>query len=143
MYLESQEASDAMLQQAKDNGIYELLKVPIILLMACVIFNQKESLPKSKTDIFDTIFELLMDRTTLKTFGCKSGEIANLDELLCRLGELFWKALQNDIQQLLLNKVWRFPDFVIIILENWIQNCVQQITLKIKRDCWTDKNIIK
>ena len=104
MYLDSAEASEAMLQQAKDNGIFELLKVPIILLMTCVIFNEKEnSLPKSMTGIFDTIYELLMDRTTLKTSGCKSGKIDNLQALLWKLGELSWKALQGD--QLRLNKV--------------------------------------
>ena len=105
MYLASKEASDTMLKQAKENGIYDLLKVPIILLMACVIFNEEKSLPKSMTGIFDTIYKLLIDKTTLKTFGCKSSKIANLDDLLYTLGELSWKALQNDFQQLLLNKV--------------------------------------
>ena len=36
-YLQSEEKSDELLQQAKDAGIYNLLRVPIILLMACVV----------------------------------------------------------------------------------------------------------
>ena len=82
-----------------------LLHIPIILVMTVVVFIEKESLPKTKTVIYETIFRLTMDRTTLKTFGCKSANIAKISEVLYALGELSWNALQNDVQQLLLNQV--------------------------------------
>ena len=94
-----------MLKQAKQAGIDVLLHSPIILVMTVVIFIQEESLPKTKTGIYETIFRLTMDRTTLKSFDCMSTRISKISELLYALGELSWTALQNDVQQLLLKKV--------------------------------------
>ena len=103
-YLKSREKCEQMLREAKQTGIDVLLHVPIILVMTVVVFIQEESLPKSKTGIYETIFRLAMDRTTLKTFGCKSANISKISELLYALGELSWNALQNDVQQLLLKQ---------------------------------------
>ena len=105
LYLDSAEKSAEMLKQAAETGIDVLLHVPIILLMVCVVFDERQSLPKTKTGIVQIIYELAMDRSTMKTFGCKSSDVRNLDHLLNALGEFAWKALQNDIQQLLLIKV--------------------------------------
>ena len=102
-YLENEEQSTIMLQQASDAGIDVLLKVPIILLMVCVLFSEQTSLPVTKTKIVQQIFELTIDRTILKHFHPEIRHL--LDDLLFSLGELSWKALQNDIQQLLLPKV--------------------------------------
>ena len=107
-YLKSGEKSEEMLRQAKETGIDVLLHVPIILVMTVVVFIQEESLPKTKTGIYETIFRLAMDRTTLKTFGCKSANLSKISELLYALGEISWNALQNDIQQLLLKQVSKF-----------------------------------
>ena len=114
LYLGSKEQTDELLKQAQTAGICQLswyrnyvgiLRIPIILLMTCVIFDMKQSLPKQKTEIIRTIIELMMDRSTLKHFGCKSSELKHLDTLLFKLGEISWKALQNDIGQLLLIQV--------------------------------------
>ena len=107
-YLKSEELSEQMFKQAEETGIYSLLHIPIILVMTVVVFIQEESLPKTKTGIYETIFRLTMDRTTLKTFGCKSANISKISELLYALGELSWNALQNDVQQLLLKQVIEF-----------------------------------
>ena len=104
-YLGSQELSAKMLEQAKTSGIDVLLHIPIILVMTVVVFLKEDSLPKTKTAIYKTIYRLAMDRTTLKTFGCKSGDIPQLEDLLYTLGEFSWKALQSDVQQLLLRRV--------------------------------------
>ena len=104
-YLKSHERCKQMLKQVKETGIDVLLHIPIILVMTIVVFLQEESLPKTKTGIYETIFRLSMDRTTLKTFGCKSANISKISELLYALGELSWNALQNDVQQLLLKQV--------------------------------------
>ena len=102
-YLGSFEKSLEMLKEAKKTGIDVLLHVPIILVMTVVVYLENESLPKTKTGIYNTIYRLAMDRTTLKTFGCKSSDIPKLEDLLYTLGELSWTALQKDIQQLLLS----------------------------------------
>ena len=105
-YLDSEEKSKEMLKQAKATGLYALLHIPIILVMTVVVFFiKKQSLPKTKTEIYKTIFQLVLDRTTLKTFGRKSAAISKLEDLLYTLGEFSWNTLQDDVQQLLLKKV--------------------------------------
>ena len=105
LYLGCEEDSSKMLDQARKTGLNELLKVPIILLMCCVVFKEEKSLPNTQTRLYAIVFELIMDRTTLNTFNYKSAELPNITQLLNILGEFSWKALQTDFQQLLLNKV--------------------------------------
>ena len=105
-FLESEEDSKVMLQQAADSGIDILLKVPIVLLMVCVLFSEHMSLPETRTKIVKQIYELTIERTILKHFISDIREL--LDDLLFSLGELAWKALQTDVQQLLLQKVIKY-----------------------------------
>ena len=104
-YLGNTEKSEKMLHQAKETGIYVLLHIPIILVMTVVVFMEEDSLPRTKTGIYKTIFKLAMDRTTLKTFGRRSQDIEKLEHLLNLLGEFSWTALNSKVQQLLLKKV--------------------------------------
>ena len=103
LYLESEENSHAMLEQAKERDIDVLLHVPILLLMVCAFYGEKHILPKTKGAIFRTIFEMVMDRTALKTFKSESADLRQLNALLYTL--FAWKALQSDTRQLLLIKV--------------------------------------
>ena len=104
-YLGSDRKADEMLQEATERGIYSLLHIPILLFMVCVLYNEKKSLPKSRTKLFHTIYRLLIDRSTMKTFGCKADELEDLNTMLITLGKCAWEALQNDVGQLLLSKV--------------------------------------
>ena len=104
-YLISEETRQKFLNQAVETKLFDLLHVPIILLMSCTVFISNMSLPHLKTKLYGDIFDLIMDRTTLKTFGCKSSDVPNIEQCLSILGKLSWKALQNDTRQLLLNKV--------------------------------------
>ena len=83
----------------------ELLSTPIVLLMICVLYEENGSLPDTRTKIYETVRELSMDRTTWKTFGCKSTEVKDITRKTSILGKFAWEALKRDIQQLLLNKV--------------------------------------
>ena len=105
MFLGNVGKREEMLEQAKKTGIYDLLNVPIIMLMVCTVFFEKKSLPKTRTEIVGTIFSLAMDRSTLKTFGTRSAEVRDLDGLLYVLGEISLSSLQKDVQQLLIFKV--------------------------------------
>ena len=79
-YLESEEKSELMLKQAEEIGICHLLKVPIVLLMVCVLFAEHSSLPKTRTKIVGQIFELIIHRTILKHVTHDIKEI--LDDLI-------------------------------------------------------------
>ena len=117
-YLGSEEEADKFLKEAKTKAdLYELLKVPIILLMTSVLYNEdekkslskddKKGLPERKTELYENLYEFLMDRSTLKSnnYGCYSSEIPNLQDMLQTLGKFAWEALQRDVKQLLINKV--------------------------------------
>ena len=111
-YFESEVESKELLKQAyeklgKDN-YNELLSTPIVLLMICVLYEENRSLPDRRTQIYETVREQLMDRTTWKTFGCKSSQVKNINKMTSVLGKFAWKALERDIQQLILNKVYIF-----------------------------------
>ena len=110
LYLGSKTEAEKLLEEAMANtGIYDLLKVPIILLMSSVLYKEgdKKSLPERKTELYENISEFMMDRSTLKpnNFGCCSSDVPNLKEMLQTLGGFAWEALQNDVRQLLINKV--------------------------------------
>ena len=124
-YFESEEESEAFLNQAKEklgtkryygdkdpDRYNELLSTPILLLMICVLYEENRSLPDTRTKIYETVRELAMDRTTLKTFGCKSSQVKSITKMTCVLGKFAWEALKRDIQQLLLNKVFWPPHLV-------------------------------
>ena len=102
-YFKNKTLGTEMLTQAKRAGIYELLHVPVILKITATVFRAQKSLPRSKTDLYDTIFKIIIQRTTLKTFNKTSDKIPQLENLLDTLGEISWKALRDD--QLLLKKV--------------------------------------
>ncbi len=104
-YLGCEEKCEEFLRQADESGIVDLLHVPIILLMACVVFAEYKSLPSSKTGVFNKILTMTISRTTLKTMGKTALQIENLEELLIKLGKLAWEALTKKTKQLLLSKV--------------------------------------
>ena len=110
LYLGSESEADKFLQEASEKaGLYELLKVPIILLMTSVLYSEdeKKSLPERRTELYQNLYEFVMDRSTLKphNFGCYSSEVPNIQAMLLVLGRFTWEALQNDVRQLLINKV--------------------------------------
>ena len=109
-YLGSEQEADNFLEEAeKKSGLYGLLKVPIILLMTSVLYNEddKKSLPERKTELYKDLHQFVMDRSTLKphNYGCVSAEVSKLKAKLQTLGQFAWEALQHDIRQLLINKV--------------------------------------
>ena len=118
-YLGSREKCEDLLNKSKESGIDELLRIPIILLMVCVLYCVTENLPSSKTQIVWQIIKMCMDRSTLKQLGKISSEIAELQEMLYILGELSWLALQRDTKQLLIKKVL-FYFHVLTLKQNFL-----------------------
>ncbi len=109
-FLDSEEVSEVMLEQCgsdyfKKDSLWNLLRIPILLLMVCMIYKQNKSLPASKTQIIEKMIQLSISRTTLKTLGKKYQEIEGLEYLLHLMGKLAWEALQKDSMELLITKV--------------------------------------
>ena len=103
---------------------YDLLRVPIILLMICVLYNESEakSLPERRTELYQNLYELMMDGPTLKShnYGYYSSKIQNVQDMLLTLGRFAWEALQRDIRQLLIVKV-NTIDLIILVKANIIK----------------------
>ena len=122
LYMNCKEKSADMLKQAKTVGIYKphggllqrvffsssmidhaLLKIPILLLMTCFIYEEKSSLPKNRTDILKTLFMLLGQRSSVKTSGRTTDEEEAFQSTLSKLGKFAWDALKRN--KLFLEKV--------------------------------------
>ena len=101
----AESACKNLLELAEEVEIDELLRLPIVLLMVCVLYSNEQSLPDTKTGIVWAIIKMCMDRSTLRLLGKKSSQIENLDKMLFILGELSWLALQRDTKQLHISKV--------------------------------------
>ena len=109
-YLGSETETEILLEEAKKKAhIYKLLKVPIMLLITTVLYNENEQklLPERRTELYENLYEFVMDRSTLKpnNFGCYSSEIPNIQTMLLTLGKFAWEALQKDVRQLYIEKV--------------------------------------
>ena len=119
LYLGNEEECEEFLEEVKKQstkslkgeckGLYELLKVPIMLLILCVMYKESEdkSLPQRRTQTYEQLYQLVMDRTTLKphNFGCESRNIPNIESMLQILGQFAWQGLQCNGKQHLLNDI--------------------------------------
>ena len=122
LYMDCKEKSADMLKQAKAVGIYKpcgslfhkvffsssmndhaLLRIPIMLLMTCFIYEENHSLPANRTNIFKALFMLLGKRTVNKSYGSTTYEKEAFENTLLKLGQLAWDALKRD--ELILEKV--------------------------------------
>ena len=97
--------SGSLSKYVSQADITDILSNPILLIMASHVCDAKSTFPETKTQLIGALFELSMDRTSLKTFGVKASKIENIQEILNVLGELSWKALQTKHHQLLISKV--------------------------------------
>ena len=104
-YLQCEKRASSLLQQTEETQIKNLLRIPIVLLMTCILYHEHQSLPSSRTDIVWKIILMCIDRSTIKHLGKKSSEIADLEEMLDILGQLSWESLQKDTKRLLIRKV--------------------------------------
>ena len=104
-YLESEDHAKDLLAKCKAVNIYDLLHIPIILLMVVVLYNTRKQLPTSLTEIVKSIIFMCMDRSTMKHFGKKAKDVEGLEDMLYKLGKLSLEALERDKRQLLLSKV--------------------------------------
>ena len=79
--------------------------------MVCVIFEENPSLPETNTKVLKTIFDLIIARSLVRTESVKDPQA--IQDALYALGELSWRALQQDEKQLLLRKVGLLTSFPI------------------------------
>ena len=87
-------------KKAKDQGIAELLKVPILLLMLCVLFVENGTLPTSKTNIIQELIEIYIMRAEEK-----GEEFGDKKQMLRDLGELSYRSSQRKTQRMFIKKV--------------------------------------
>ena len=116
-YLGKAEETRKFIRSLKDTGLKDLKKVPAFLLMLLQLHGKLESLPKKKTQVIWNIIKMCIDRSARRHFHKTVEEIENLNEMLCRLGELSWTALKKSVKNLVLNKVsFVFDPKLVVIL---------------------------
>ena len=127
LFLDDKKKRVDLLKQAKEVGIYSptdgffqrvfssrsitdnaLLRIPIMLLMTCFIYEKNQSLPKTRTGILRTLYTLLSQRSAVKMSDHNTGEKDGFENTLLKLGKLSWEALKRD--ELILRKVEYFKE---------------------------------
>ena len=107
-FLDSGEIGMNFVEIARQNQILDILSIPIILQMMCVLFQSGLNLPQSKTETMRAIVNWSIKysafRKKRRKRSSKSME-KEVDKMLYKLGKLAWESLQSDVQQLLLQKV--------------------------------------
>ena len=104
-YFGSKDKSEAMLKQAVQSGIRDLLHVPIILLLVCFLYEKDSTLPATQTKLFQAVFTMVVSRLVNKKPDGKFAKKEYMDNLFLTLGRVSWEALQCTTGQLLLRKV--------------------------------------
>ncbi len=103
-FFENKKKGATLLRLAKTNTIVEMLQIPLILQMTCVIYESTQSVPESKTEAARSIVDLSIQYAVQRQSRSKV-KPKLVKKLLVKLGKLAWKSLQSNQQQLLLNKV--------------------------------------
>ncbi len=115
-FLESKEIGGRFLEIGKRNQIMDILSIPLILQMMCVLFKSGQDLPKSKTQATRAIVDWSIKYSTYRK-SHTSVKSRQVDHMLYKLGKLAWKSLQGGVQQLLLSKVSDIMITQLIIIE--------------------------
>ena len=98
-YLDGEKAKSLM-KAAEKSRISQLLRIPMIALMLCILYEERKQLPRTQTEIIQEIIQIYIQRAKEKGV-----ELSDEAEMLYVLGELSWEALQRDTHQLLIKKV--------------------------------------
>ncbi len=117
-FLENEERGATLLRLAKTNTIVDMLQIPLILQMTCVIYESTQSVPESKTEAARSIVDLSIQYAVQRQAGSKV-KPKLVKKLLVLLGKMAWASLQENERQLLLNKVaikFDFAGFIDYIL---------------------------
>ena len=110
-YLGNAVEAQKLINNMKIKGLYDLLKIPVFLLMLLQLHGKLDASPKSKTEVFWQIVQMCIERSVRRHFGKTVKEMEDLDEMLNVLGQLSWDAIQKDTANLILNKVSIFCYF--------------------------------
>ena len=99
-YLKNEEKANKFLKKAEGHRVYKLLRVPILLLMMCLFYIQKETLPRNRGKFARDIIDMYIMKARERGV-----DLEDTDRILLILGELSYKASQRDTHQLLIRKV--------------------------------------
>ena len=72
-------------------GGYEILLIPIIPYILCVLFKSSQALPKTKTTVLKAVIDRCIDRETIRAKGHKA--VDRTRRAFHKLGELAWQGL--------------------------------------------------
>ncbi len=114
-FLESEKHAKNFVETAQKNEILDILGIPIILQMMCVLFQSGLALPQSKTQTTRAIVDWSIKYSAYRKKHPRTSKSTQreLDNIFYKLGKLAWESLQSDIQQLLLQKVYFYHNILV------------------------------
>ena len=136
-YLGSTEKTSELLTSLKhtlqvDCRVHEILRIPFLLHMICVLFNRSASLPKTKTGVLDAIVDRCINWDAIRKCGKK--KLEDMKDALIKLGKLAMEGLQRDqfqqtfteVQSTPLNSNEKYREFLCYLSTD--QNCCKLTT---------------
>ena len=112
--LGSTQKKDELLKEARISGLispydWGILKIPLFLHIACVLFISNLPLPKTSAGLLNAIVNRCIDREAIRTKGQKAVDSAK--RALCNLGKLAWQGLCEPGKKLVFTRVGTFFKF--------------------------------
>ncbi len=115
-YIGSEAKTQELIELANKNNLvqtefvdvdYGIMKIPIFLQMICVLFQRRDSLPKTRTGIIAAIVKRCPDWEEIRKSGKKTDVEwkAALDTSLIKMGKLAWQRLIVGDKSLMFTKV--------------------------------------
>ena len=95
----------------------DILQIPILLTMICVLFKCNVALCKTRTGIMRAMVDRCMDRESLRAKGQKAVE--STKKALSDLGKLAWQGLNEPGKKLIFEKVSFSEQNINLSQENW------------------------
>ena len=98
--LDDKKKTKSLIEAAHRSDIEQLLRIPIVALMLCILYKEEKQLPRTQTKIIQQIIQIYIKRAKEKGV-----ELPAENTILDVLGALSWEALQRKTHQLLIKKV--------------------------------------
>ena len=106
-FFQNDEDGRALLEKAAENQILDILRIPLILQMMCVLFKSGDDVPQTKTEAVRAMVNWFIKYSEYRQSPIKPEQ--DNQSMLYNLGKLAWASLHiPDMQQILFDKVCIF-----------------------------------
>ena len=113
--------TDKFVEFLTERNLWDMAKIPLLLLMLCLTWKEKghgnQGISKSRTDIYESFFQTLLDHVAAKTSDNTFSSLDEYKDDLIQLGKVAFDALLIDCLYIELSKV---PADIRLLVEKFL-----------------------